>query len=304
MTLFVLKALVSLLLLLILFLNVDATAVFSVLLSISPLQFFVVISMLLAQAFIAAWRWLLVCQLLSMRVKLGRLFSVLLVGLFFNQLLPSTIGGDAARVWLLRKPLSGSFNAGKSVFADRAFGFFVLFAMVFAVALSSSLWRDVFAFGYEHIVHGFVFLCFALCVTGVLVVKLEAFCLNEKILRVVQLIYQVRTVFSSGIKTFNLFGVSAFIHVMSVATIWFLARCLGLEISLIDFMVIIPTVTVMISVPITISGWGLREGLLVYALAFVGVSTNVALALSLLFAAGQIVLALIGCAVWLVLKPD
>jgi len=302
--LFILKALASVLLLLFLFLNVDAKAVVSVLLSISPLQFFVVILVLLAQALIAAWRWSLVCQLLSMRVKLGRLFLVLLVGLFFNQLLPSTICGDAARVWLLRKPLSGSFNAGKSVVADRAVGFFVLFAIVFAVALSSSLWRDIFAFGYEHIVLGFVFLCFALGVTGILVLKLEAFCLNEKILRVIQLIYQVRTVFSSGTKTINLFGVSAFIHVMSVATIWFLARCLGLEISLIDFLVIIPTVTLIISIPITISGWGLREGLLVYALGFVGVSTNVALALSLLFATGQMVLALIGCAVWLVLKPD
>src|SRR6185295_2925343 len=51
------------------------------------------------------------------------LFKVLLVGIFFNQVLPSGIGGDAVRVWRCRKLGIGLGAAVRSIILERASGY-------------------------------------------------------------------------------------------------------------------------------------------------------------------------------------
>src|SRR5262244_1891176 len=66
------------------------------------------------------------------------LLKIVLVGLFFNQVLPTGVGGDAVRVWRCSKVGIGLGVALRSILLDRACGYLVLIA-AYAASLSTLL---------------------------------------------------------------------------------------------------------------------------------------------------------------------
>ena len=60
------------------------------------------------------------------------------IAAFFNQVLPSTVGGDGVRIWFAARRGAGWANATYSVLLDRIFGVFVL-ALVVAACLPWTL---------------------------------------------------------------------------------------------------------------------------------------------------------------------
>jgi len=64
------------------------------------------------------------------------------------------------------------------------------------------------------------------------------------------------------------------------------------------FLLIIPLVTLMMVVPISIAGWGVREGVMVVGFGYLGVAPEAALALSILYGLLMLVVALPGGIVW------
>jgi glycosyltransferase 2 family protein len=59
-----------------------------------------------------------------------RAFRYTFIAAFFNQTLPSTVGGDAVRIWLLRRDQGGWRAATYSVLIDRLTGVLVLALLV------------------------------------------------------------------------------------------------------------------------------------------------------------------------------
>src|SRR6202000_162785 len=55
-----------------------------------------------------------------------------LIGTFFNQTLPSSIGGDAMRLWLVARDGAGWKSAAYSIFVDRAVGLIALAIVIVA----------------------------------------------------------------------------------------------------------------------------------------------------------------------------
>src|SRR5437879_11125547 len=55
-----------------------------------------------------------------------------LIGTFFNQTLPSSIGGDAVRLWLVARGGAGWRAATYSIFVDRAIGLIALAIIIVA----------------------------------------------------------------------------------------------------------------------------------------------------------------------------
>src|SRR3978361_1785354 len=55
-----------------------------------------------------------------------------LIGTFFNQTLPSSIGGDAVRLWLVARAGAGWRAATYSIFVDRAIGLIALAIVIVA----------------------------------------------------------------------------------------------------------------------------------------------------------------------------
>ena len=92
------------------------------------------------QLTLASLRWQRIAEFGGGRLSAGRAVLYTLIGSFFSQVLPSTVGGDAARIWLLARDAGAWKNAIFSVLIDRIAGLIwlavlVLFCLPWSLAL-------------------------------------------------------------------------------------------------------------------------------------------------------------------------
>ena len=80
--------------------------------------------------------WQLVLGALGVRPRFGVTARLFLVGIFFNQTLPSSIGGDATRVFYLWRTGTSAQTALNSVLLDRIIGLTVLMVATTIIAPS------------------------------------------------------------------------------------------------------------------------------------------------------------------------
>ena len=84
------------------------------------------------QPLLSAIRWRLIAGYSGFSMSVPQAYRLSLIGAFFNQTLPSSLGGDGARIWLLVKGGTAPSAATYSVLLDRVMG--VLWLIILAVA--------------------------------------------------------------------------------------------------------------------------------------------------------------------------
>ena len=94
-------------------------------------------------------------------------------------------------------------------------------------------------------------------------------------------------------------AISVVLQIVQIASVYFIAVALGLEVSFTAVMVALPAVLLISSLPISLAGWGVREQSMVLALGAMGVAPTDALAISVLLGLSWIVIGLPGALVWL-----
>ena len=99
------------------------------------------------------------------------------------------------------------------------------------------------------------------------------------------------------------FGLSIFGHLLMVAASFVLAQDLGLSVTFVDCLVLVPGVMLLAAAPISIAGWGVREAVMVAAMSLLGVPDDGSTSLSLVFGALIAGIGLVGGILWLA-NPD
>jgi uncharacterized protein (TIRG00374 family) len=77
----------------------------------------------------SAWKWKMALRLHDRVFPLAFLLKVCCIGFFFNNFLPSGIGGDAYRIYRTLPPTGAKLTAISAVFVDRLFGFAALLTL-------------------------------------------------------------------------------------------------------------------------------------------------------------------------------
>ncbi len=90
-----------------------------------------------------------------------------------------------------------------------------------------------------------------------------------------------------------------FVNILLAMSAYLTFRALSVEVSILDCLVLIPPVILFMTLPISIAGWGVREGAMVGAFAFVGILEGDAFVVSVLFGLINIIFALPGGLLWL-----
>ena len=93
---------------------------------------------LLATSTVVALRWHLILSAEAPSPGAAALLKIVLVGMFFNQVLPTGVGGDAVRVWRCCRRGIGLGVAVRSILLDRACGYLVL-VLIYAANLPGFL---------------------------------------------------------------------------------------------------------------------------------------------------------------------
>jgi len=244
------------------------------------------------------------------RVVLGAIQAVLstvdalriyMIGFFFNQALPSSVGGDAVRVYQAYKRGMMLNSAINGVMLERVATVLGLIALVVIatpffidrVGSADAAWivPSVSLLGVGGVV-GLVVLMF--------LDRLPSRFAHWRFVRgLAMLAGDTRRVFLSPLRAALALGWSLAGHVNVALMVYLLARSLDLSITWLDCMILIPPVLLVMTLPISIAGWGVREQAMVTAFALIGVPTEGALALSIIFGLMALLFGLPGGIVWL-----
>lgn len=252
----------------------------------------------LALASVQAQRWRWVLRALGGGLGFPATLGNVLVGQFFNQTLPSTIGGDAMRVWLLREDGMRFGLAMHSVLIDRlaALGALVL------LGLAGLPWlAGMDAGGAATLTVGSAGALALAALTAVLLLDH----LPGRLLRwrpfqaLAGLSADARRVMGRPRVGGAVITASLFIHGVLALVVYIIALALHMEVSAWHCMVLVPPVMVASAVPVSVAGWGVREGAMVAAFSLVGVSDESAFALSVLFGLTIVVAGLPGGLLWM-----
>ena len=241
---------------------------------------------------VRAYRWQILLSALRMDIPLARLTNLYFVGTFFSSFLPTGIGGDVVRVYELSKQSKRPIESVGTVLLDRATGFLVLFLIALVALL----------FSYPLIAPNVAAAILLLCLgswAGLGLILRRDWLERWGLLRIMDRIKQLRELYESvtacGLKAIGgALAISFVFNVLLIAVNYLIALSLGVEIPLWYFLLFIPLISLLLILPISLSGLGVREGGYVYLFAQAGIPAPLALAMSLLFYALNVATGLIG----------
>jgi uncharacterized protein (TIRG00374 family) len=266
----VVKLAVSVLSLYVVFSKIDVREFALMFAKIGPLFFLLAALPYIAAQVVSTWRWKL---LLPGHFKFGRLFSLYMIGSFFNSFLPGVIGGDAIKAYYLNKDAKKISLTLASVFMDRYFGYASL--MLIGISAFPFAYGYFGGTGYRWIMPG-IFVAFV--VASILFFGLK---LGKKIGSVAEIYEYFGRLKSRQDVIVKVVLLSFVVQLLNFVMVIILALAMGENIPLILLFVFLPIIITVTTIPISVSGLGVREGSFVLLLGLIHVRPEVATSLSL-----------------------
>lgn len=268
------------------------------LVSVDPFLFTLALAQVFVQTFALNGRWELIMRALGVSLDWLAGWRILMISLWFNQVLPSSVGGDAVRMWLLRQRDVPWSEAVKGVAADRFTALIGLIALMVAGLpfLLSRVANEAAILAIGGLTLAGVAGTVVLLTLDRLPKRLIALPAVASFVRFGTL---VRFLLLRSEHRGLLFGSALLIHLITAAACYTLARGIGTQLSVVDAAVLIPPVILLTAVPISISGWGVREGAMVACLGLAGVPSEEALSVSILMGGVSALIGLAGGVIWL-----
>jgi len=235
--------------------------------------------------FLSARRWQLLLGALGVPAKLWTLVQSFSIAILFNNFLPSTIGGDAYRIYDSFRLGAGKSRTITVVFIDRVIGLSVLILLAFSVSLFAG---EV----AEQIPLLRLFLLTAM--SGVLILAWIVFGSGGKVLMrltqgsnpVIKIIHGIMGKLYYGFHLFEgrsdvllkAVGLSLLIQINVVIHCLIITKALQIDVPILAMFIIIPLSYLIMTAPISINGIGLREAVFVFFFGLYGVAPEQALA--------------------------
>ncbi len=264
----------------------------------SPAALAATFVILLAANLFVGLRWHLILSAATPSPGPVALVKLVFVGLFFNQVLPTGIGGDVVRAWRCRKLGIPLGSAVRSILLDRAWGYTVL-VLLYAAALPNLL-RAL----PDPRERAGVAVVFAAAVVALIVLVLLDR-LPRPLLRLrligplVELAREARALLRQPRRCGAVLALSLLTIGLTVVAFKLVGDGIGNPVPLAVWAMVVPPVMLIQLLPVSLAGWGVRETALVVALGAFGVQAEAALAMSILMGLLTLAIGLPGALIWL-----
>jgi len=251
------------------------------------------------QVFFGALRWREITERCDAPLSVTTAFRFNMIGTFFNQTLPSAIGGDAMRLWLVGRTGAGWRAATYSVLVDRAVGLIALAVIV----VGSLPWSfDLIGDAKGRTALVLIDLAAISAGVGFLIVGLLSWhwlrsWWPTRHIHACAVIAN-RVLFSKTAEP-RVAVLSLLIHVLAVVIAWCVVRAIGADASFHQLFLLIPPIMLITMLPISIAGWGVREATMTVAFGYAGLAPADGTVISLLFGATSFIVGAIGGIVWI-----
>jgi uncharacterized protein (TIRG00374 family) len=250
-----------------------------------------------------AWRWQRLLAARGVHDPLARLVRTYFVGYAAGQVLPTSLGGDASRIYeTVRRHEGAGGAAAGTVLLERALGgvaTLVLAAIGFALAVGR---YDVGAYLWVEL--AFVVLAAAAAVVlfstrlRPLLQRARPLLRAVRVERVVREVYLALHAFRRDSRLLaSMFALTLAVQAVRVLAIWCAGKAVGVDLSPRPYYVMGPLLFLVMLVPFTVNGLAVRESFFVSFLGALGVNPERAFATGFLFFIVTIALALPGLAI-------
>jgi glycosyltransferase 2 family protein len=261
----------------------------------------------LVQMLVATWRWRVLLVPQGVTVGHRRLLSSYLVATFFNNFLPSNIGGDVIRIRDTASPAQSRTLAATVVLIDRGIG---LMGLVLVAAMGATAAADAGGARTVPVLPSWLWAGFLLATivsapaviapagVGRLLQPLTVFhpeWVGGRITRITDALARFR---ERPASLFNAFGGAVVVQVFLVLFYAAVARSLNIPVSIWHLAVIVPVSFVVQMVPVSVNGFGVREATFSFYFSRLGLPLASAMALSLGSTALVMLFSLSGAAVY------
>jgi uncharacterized membrane protein YbhN (UPF0104 family) len=257
------------------------------------------VAMTFAQIFAGALRWREISAECDAPLTTRRAMHYNVIGSFFNQTLPSSIGGDAMRLWLVARGGAGWRAATYSIFVDRAVGLIALAVVIVAsLPWSYNLIRDpdgrsaLLLVDFAALAAGAGFL-----VLGRLPWPWLRHWWGTHHFHACSVIAN-RALFSPR-RGPKLAVYSLLVHVLTVVIAWCVVKSIAAPVMFGQAFQLVPPVMLITMMPISIAGWGVREATMGLAFGYAGLANSEGVNVSLLFGMVSFIVGAIGGLVWI-----
>ena len=251
------------------------------------------------QIFVGVLRWREISAECGAPLGLEQAMRFNLIGTFFNQTLPSSIGGDAVRLWLVARGGAGWRAATYSIFVDRAIGLIAL-----AIIIVASLPWSYNLISDPHGRSALLFVDFAALTGGVgfLVFGVLPWPWLSRLWGMHHLhacaVIANRVIFSRKHGP-AIAVLSLLVHVLAVVIAWCVVQSIAAPVVFGQIFQLVPPVMLITMLPISIAGWGVREASMGLAFGYAGLLPNEGVNISLLFGAVTFLVGAFGGLVWI-----
>jgi len=306
-TFLAIKLAVSIVLLAILFSKIDAARLWTTAKRASVVWLAAALAIYLANVFGSIWRWHLLLDAQDVDIPVRTLLGSFLVALFFNNFLPSNIGGDVIRIRDTARLAGSKTLATIVVLTDRVIG---LIGLVLVAALGATLATSAAGHGAAPIWPTWLWAGFLIgtALSAPMVLSPDA----------VGRVLQPLTVFhpewvggriehvTNALARFRgrpsalaaCFAGAIFVQVATVTFYLAVTYALGINITPWDLAVIVPISFIVQMLPVSVNGFGVREATFSFYFTRVGLPIESALLVSLVGTALIMLFSLTGAAVY------
>jgi uncharacterized protein (TIRG00374 family) len=253
----------------------------------------------LIQPVLATWRWDLLLRHKGIEVPFWRLVSTYMIGFSISSFLPSKYSGDVYKTYTVAKDSGRVYDSVASVLLYRLSGFFVMCVLgVLAAAVGLVLFEEA---GMTLTI---LAISLTLAIATYAVFSHTAFHMLEGLLKVLRLKLLLRPAEKLHTAILEYRGETALVvRLLLLALLFYLeayvivfaaARAVGAEVSFAYVVLVVPMIYLLETLPVSISGFGIREGAFVFFFTKPGLGWERAFAISLVVLFFRLVKALVG----------
>ena len=228
-----------------------------------------------------AYQWFLLLRIQGIGMGYGACFRAYYSGMFLNNFLPGTVGGDALRVYVAKQGADGWGKAVAATFLDRLIGFFSL-SLLSLVAAALTLWRrSLDQSVFRHLLYA-VGLVFGIFMAVLLLL------LSRRIASLVHALIQragmrwlaeahdrMRGILHAYRARWRemlwIAAVSCAVQALRIDVHWLSGIALGVRISPVFYFCFIPVIALAGVVPLNVGGWGIPQSIGTYLYTLPGV---------------------------------
>lgn len=301
---FVIKLLISSFLIYLVYRNTPVPEMMDVFRNIDIHYLYWIVPLIALNAVMCTEKWRILLMADGVVVPFHKLIRIYMIGNFFNLFLPTNIGGDSYRIYLLSKISNQTVRSTASVFADRISGFL---ALVILSILSSfavvTLTGNFILFVIPAAVFLLLLSLFAVLVRPTWVMrflKLVRFHQNDFVVGIVEkFLCSVKAYSDKKAMLVRVLLLSFAFQFLVITCVYLFALSLHVSISFLYFSSFVPLITLLEALPISINGIGIRDFGYVYFFSMAGMNDYHTRALALMFLALAILYSLLGGLVYL-----